>query len=499
MESSHDAIIGQTLDGTITSWNRGAEQAYGYAAKKLIGRSITLIVPPEGTDEVGTILEAVRRGEHLNRLETARVKRGGPRIYGALTVSPVRDADGHVVAVSSIERDIMDRKLTEEAVQRSEARLRDQASKLAEANRRKNDFLALLGHELRNPLASIDNAVHLLRLRQQTHDAHAQWALQVIERQVKQLARLADDLLDIGRITSSKLKLEKAPLDLSEVVANAVETLRPDIEAHRHRLSVSLPSEPVGLYADAARLQQVLTNLLSNAIKYTADEGQIGLTVRQEDEHIAIVVQDTGIGIEPEILPHVFDRLSQSDRYAARSQGGLGLGLAIVRSLVEMHGGRVHATSAGPGRGSEFLVRLPASQPQVAAKTEKEAPEGLVATPFRILIVDDDADVANSLGTLLRIRGHDVKMVYDGVAALDMAQTFHPEVVFLDIGLPEMDGYEIAQRLRTAYSQRTLLLVALTGYEVDAARLRQAGFDQYLLKPATLQSVEALLSSWVPS
>lgn len=402
--------------------------------------------------------------------------------------------------MSSIEQDVSERERIEEAMRRSEIKLQEQASKLAQANRRKNDFLALLGHELRTPLASIDNAVHLLRLRNQGHDEYVQQALQVIGRQVRQLTRLADDLLDIGRITSGKLKLKPTVLNVSKVISNALETVRPDANAHQHQLSVSLPPHALFVHADGARLEQVLTNLLGNAIKYTEDNGRIWLSAEQVGQWIEISVKDNGIGIEPDILPHVFDNLSQSDSHSLRSRNGFGLGLALVQRLVALHGGAVHAFSAGRRCGSQFKVRLPASGVRPANQQEKAADHGLARTRVRILVVDDDVDTANSLGTLLHIRGYQARVVHDGRTALKTAEVFNPQVVLLDIGLPDMDGYEVAKHLRKKTQPGVhLLIVALTGYELEEGRIRHAGVDEHLLKPTSLQSVEALLCARMPS
>lgn len=454
-----------------------------------------MIVPMDKMAEAEQMLEALKRGENSRRIRTVRVRKDGQLVHISEVIFAVRQRDGRIIAMSSMERDPFQEGHMTEGAPGSASALQEQAQQLAQANQRKNDFLALLGHELRNPLASIDNAVHLLQLRDRGHDQHVQQALQLIGRQVSQLTRLADDVLDIGRITSGKLKLERTILSISEVISNAVTTVRPDADAHQHRLSVSLPTQPVFVYADATRLEQVFTNLLGNAIKYTEDGGQIWLKAQQAGPWIMISVKDNGIGIEPQMLPHIFDKLSQSDSNSLRSRSGLGLGLALVRHLVAMHGGSVHAVSAGRGGGSEFRLRLPASNGKIATPSTAEAGNSSFRAGLRILVVDDEVDLANSLGALLTIRGHQVKVVYDGGTALDAARTFKPQVVFLDIGLPHMDGYEVARRLR-AEGAHDQLLVALTGYELQETRLQQAGVDKHLLKPTSLQSVEALLSAW---
>jgi signal transduction histidine kinase/DNA-binding response OmpR family regulator len=366
------------------------------------------------------------------------------------------------------------------------------------ADRQKNEFLSMLAHELRNPLAPIRNAVHVLRL-QGRDGSQFGWARDVIDRQVKHLVRLVDDLLDISRITQGKIRLKLEPLEMGTVVAEAVEASRPVIEARRHRLDVNLAEEPLRVNGDAARLAQVLTNLLNNAAKYTDEGGRIGLTVGLEQGWVVCRVTDTGVGIPPEMLSAVFNLFTQADRSLDRSQGGLGIGLTLVRRLVEMHGGTVHAHSEGPGRGSEFVVRLPALVREAAGAAAAGGGESAAAprAGCRVLVVDDNVDAADSLGMLLRLGGCEVRLAHDGPAALEAAQAFRPQVVVLDIGLPGMDGYEVARQLRTLPSTRHSVLAAVTGYgrDEDRARSREAGFDYHLVKPVDLDMLQAVLGS----
>jgi two-component system CheB/CheR fusion protein len=369
---------------------------------------------------------------------------------------------------------------------------------LKEADRRKDEFLAMLAHELRNPLAPIRNAVQIMKAPAANDSVRVQ-ARGLLERQVEHLVRLIDDLLDVSRITRGKIQLRKEPVALADVVSRAVETSRPLIDERRHQLTVELPSEPVFLDADITRLSQVLANLLNNAGKYTEEGGQIWLTAECVGGEAVIKVRDTGMGITPEILPRVFDLFTQADRSLDRSQGGLGIGLTLVRSLVQMHGGTVQAFSDGSGLGSEFVVRLPT----LTTAVPQESPNGdgpvhvADGPPRRILVVDDNVDAAESLAMLLRASGHEVLAVHEGRTAIESMQTFRPEVVLLDIGLPVMNGYEVARRLQEEGDGAEVMLVALTGYgqEEDRSRSHAAGFDHHLVKPVDLEALLELLAS----
>ncbi len=369
---------------------------------------------------------------------------------------------------------------------------------IQENDRRKNEFLAMLAHELRNPLAPIRNAVQILRMLD-LKDAELLWANDIISRQVEQMVRLVDDLLDISRITGGKIQLRKEPIDVASAVIRAVETSRPLIDARRHELSVILPDHSLRVIGDVVRLSQVLGNLLNNAAKYTKEGGKISLQVSREGEEAVFSIRDNGIGISAEMLSSIFDLFTQLDRSLDRSQGGLGIGLTLVRQLVEMHGGTVQASSEGEDKGSEFCIRLPAL-PEVApsAAPHEIAPEeSRQGNPRRILIVDDNPDVANSLARLLRMRNHEVRTAEDGHAALAEIPNFHPETVLLDIGLPGMDGYEVAQAIRKHPKGSSLVLVALTGYgqDEDRRRSQEAGFDHHLVKPVEIHSLLALISA----
>jgi len=403
-------------------------------------------------------------------------------------------ADGRPLYLDGVTLDFTERRQMEES-------LRRQAEALREADRRKDDFLATLAHELRNPLAPISNAIQILTLRGDDPVVVAQTS-EVMERQVQQIVRLVDDLLEVSRIGRGKISLQKAAMDLAEAVATAVETSRPLVEVHRHTLTVSLPQRPVYVEADAARLAQVLSNLLNNAAKYTEDGGRIDLIAECVNGEAVLRVCDNGIGIAPEKLPNVFDMFAQIEGATDRSQGGLGIGLTLVRRLVEMHGGKVEARSAGLGMGSEFLVRLPALTERLAESARNPAEHSSAHAHVsegsrRVLIVDDNADSAESMAVLLRLHGHDVRLAHDGLAALEEAHAFRPDVIFLDLSLPKMDGYEVARRLRMEPATRSMTLVAMTGYgrDEDRQRTREAGFHLHLVKPVDFDLLEDLLLS----
>jgi signal transduction histidine kinase len=363
------------------------------------------------------------------------------------------------------------------------------------ADRQKNEFLSMLAHELRNPLAPIRNAAEVLRLSGVDHP-RVRWARDIIDRQVAHLVRLVDDLLDVSRITKGKIRLQTEDVDLAAVVAQAVEASRPLIDARGHRLEVSLPPGPLVVSGDPARLTQVLTNLLNNAAKYTDAGGRIWLSLAREDGRAAVRVRDNGIGIPPDMLSTVFDLFTQLDGSLERSQGGLGIGLTLVRRLVEMHGGRVEVRSDGPGCGSEFAVWLPAGA-AAAAAAPAPAAAGLAPARLRIVIADDNEDGAESLAGLLRLDGHEVFTVHDGEAAVEGVFRHRPDVAIVDIGMPRLNGYEVARRLRASPDACPAVLLALSGYgqEQDHQQTREAGFDHHFVKPIDLVSVRQFLAA----
>jgi signal transduction histidine kinase/CheY-like chemotaxis protein len=368
-------------------------------------------------------------------------------------------------------------------------------SSLRAGDRRKDEFLAILAHELRNPLAPIRNSLHILQLTAAADPSIAQVG-EMLERQVHHLVRLVDDLLEVSRISQGKIELRKESIDLAGVLRTAVEASRPLIDAARHQLRVSIPPEPLTLDADPVRLAQVMENLLNNAAKYTEPGGEIWLTVRAGGGSVRITVRDSGCGISTDMLGQIFDLFTQGDQVGRRAQGGLGIGLTLVKRLVEMHGGSVEAMSKGVGDGSEFAITLPllhGVEPGPSSTLRRHLP----VSSARVLVVDDNHDGADSLGFLLRSLGCEVKVVYSGTEALEMLEPYQPTVVLLDIGMPGMDGHEVARRIRRQPRFGNLMLIALTGWgqEKDLNRTREAGFDHHLIKPADVEALETLLLS----
>jgi signal transduction histidine kinase len=354
----------------------------------------------------------------------------------------------------------------------------------------KDEFLAMLAHELRNPLAPISNALNLLHAKNQPEIAYER---DVIGRQVKHLSRLVDDLLDIARVARGKIELRQGPVDLAHIIAEAAETAHPLMELRRHSLSIDLPQAPQLVYGDGERLKQVVANLLTNAAKYTEPGGRIGLFVSRAGERVRIVVRDNGIGIGPELLPHVFDLFRQGKTSPDRAQGGLGIGLSLVKSLVELHGGTVRAHSAGAQRGAEFTVELPAHAQAGERKQAAEMqPAAAAAASERVLVVDDNDDAASSMARLLAMLGHEVHVAGDGTQALDLARRHAPSIALLDIGLPGMDGYELAARLRELPGAPRLVAVTGYGQPHDRARSLAAGFERHYTKPLLLDALQSL-------
>ncbi|MBN8421057.1 MAG: PAS domain S-box protein [Verrucomicrobia bacterium] len=480
--SSDDAIISKDLDGKLTSWNAGAERLFGYTPAEAVGQPVTMIIPAERQEEETKIIEHVRRGEPVEHFETQRRHKDGRLIDVSLSISPIRDSAGRIVGASKIARDITRRCQLENA-------LKARAEELARADRSKDEFLAMLAHELRNPLAPLRNAAELL----QGEDAGAEerkYVQEIIVRQVENMSRMIDDLLDVSRITHGKIELRKKTVALADILTGATSIVRSSCEIHQQELKVFLPKEPVYLNADATRLEQVFGNLLSNACKYSGDGCRIVVRAERsacaEPPEVVISVRDDGIGIAPELMPHIFDLFVQATRALDRAHGGLGIGLTLVQRIVKLHDGTIEAISGGLGQGTEFIVRLPILRGPPAS--EGPPAEMTLETPRRILIVDDNADSTRSLAMLLRRRGHETRSVFNGEAALSSAAEFKPELVLLDIGLPGMDGYEVARRLRTLAGLKEVFLVAMSGYgsAEDCEAAHKAGVDEYLVKPIDL-------------
>ncbi|HLL17931.1 MAG TPA: response regulator [Rubrivivax sp.] len=470
------------------TWGQGQEAAHELRAEELspeqlrsLQRALQGIVPQAQHAMQGWPLR------HGQRVLGALLLPSAPTLLGVAVLDEVTTRAAVAFASAQLHQS-----LQEEIVERRRAELR-----LEEAGKRKDEFLAMLSHELRNPLAPIGNAVEIIR-RIGGHDSKLKWAADITERQVRQLKRLVDELLDVARISQGKIVLQNAPLELGALLTQCVEIHRPTLAARRQTLTQALPAGPVWVVGDAARLQQVLNNLLSNASKYTPEGGSVNVAIALEGGQAVLSVRDNGVGIEASLLPRVFDLFEQGSRTLDRSQGGLGVGLTLVQRLVKLHEGRVEAHSAGPGQGAEFRVYLPfrPAPPAVpSSDVSVAALADLAKVPRRVLLVDDNVDIVESTADMLAMAGHTLRCAHDGAQALAMAQEFAPEVVLLDIGLPGLDGYQVARLLRQLPQLRHTRLIALTGYGMaaDRQRSRDAGFDHHLTKPVDPSALRALI------
>jgi PAS domain S-box-containing protein len=665
VECSDDAIISKTLTGQIRTWNPGAQRLFGYTPDEAIGQPITILIPPEREHEERVILARMRRGERIDHYDTVRVTKDGRRLEISLTISPVRDSSGQIVAISKVARDITAKKQAEHALVllkdelaaqladlhrlhdmstrlsktldlnivldetlrtaaaiestdlgliflcdpetgalrlacsvgfnsesldliqqiaavlgasgacasqqrriivedaeidplytdfrdharragfrsvhstplisrngklvgvlstyfRSPRRPSDRAmnlvdlcarqavefienarlySELQAGNRIKDEFLAVLAHELRNPLAPIRNSLHIMRLSGELSPNGVK-IQEVMERQVDHLVRMVDDLLEVSRISRGKIELRKEPIELATALLSAVETSRPLIDEARHQLAISIPPQPLTLRADSVRLSQIIANLLNNAAKYTDPGGQIWLTAQPEGDAVAISVRDTGMGIPPDKLTQVFEMFSQIHPTGRRVHGGLGIGLTLVKRLTELHGGRVEARSAGLGKGSEFIIYMPLekSPMETPAPASRPPVSHSALAGRKILVVDDNRDAADSLSLFLRFLKAQVQVAYDGASALDTIPSFAPDIVLLDVGMPVLDGFEVARRMRQLPAGQNMVLIAITGWgqEEDRRRTADAGFDHHLVKPVDPVMLQNLLATFDP-
>ena len=475
--------------GLITYYNQYATRLWGRAPKlsdpvdRFCGsfKLFAIDGAPINHDQCWMAL-AIQCNREFNGQEILIERPDGSRVAALAHANPIHDEAGKLVGAVNVLVDITDRKRGEDA--------------LHQADRAKNEFLATLAHELRNPLAPICNAAQILQLKG-VLPPDLRWTIEVIDRQTKQLTRLVDDLLDVARITGNKLELRNQRVQLAEVILTAVETSRPLIEACRHELTVSVPPEPIYVHADVTRLSQVISNLLNNAAKYTDPGGKIQLAVERQGSDAVVAVRDNGIGLSADLLPNLFEMFTQAKAPVNRPQSGLGIGLALVKRLVEMHGGTISAKSDGPGQGSLFIVRVPVmiEASQSTAPTQSEC--CMPTSSLRILVVDDNRDAASTLGMLLRITGNDVRTAHDGEEAVTVYDSFRPEVVLMDIGLPKLNGYEAAQQIRQRSWATSTVLVALSGWgqNADRDRSKQAGFDQHLVKPVDPQALMQMLAS----
>ena len=476
VETSSDAIISQGLDGTIQSWNNGAQALFGYQASDAIGQHISMIIPDERMSDEEEFVRRLRSGEPVRHFETVRRKSDGQIVDVSINLSPIVDESGQIIAASKISRDITERKQVED-------RLRQLAAELSDSSARKDEFLATLAHELRNPLAPIRNGIQILSLSGKCEGIVEETRV-LIERQVNQLVRLVDDLLDVSRISRGKLEMRRRPMNLADAIKLAVETSRPIIDESGHELEVQMPSEPVVVNADQVRLAQVFSNLLNNAAKYSERGSKISLVAEKLGDEVTITVKDNGIGISKEMLVKVFEIFTQVDTSLEKSQGGLGIGLTLVKRFVDMHDGTVEARSAGRGHGSEFVVSLPLTPAEVAEAAPAETREHTEAK-YKILVADDNKDSARTLALILSLWGHEVRTANDGMEALQIAEAFRPEIIVLDIGMPKLNGYEACRRIRATPWGQEVTIIALTGWgqNEDKRLSQEAGFSYHMIKP----------------
>src|SRR5262245_45451560 len=494
VSSSHDPIIAKTLDGVITSWNAAAERLFGYTAEEVVGRPITILIPTERLGEEEEFLELLRRGEEIRNYDTIRQTKDGRRIHVSQTISPVHDGSGRIIGASNITRDVTER----EQLLSSERAARALAE---EANRLKDEFLATASHELRTPLNAIVGWAQILRVGG-LDEVKVQHAIEVIERNARAQAQVIDDLLDVSRIITGKLRLDVRPLMPAASIESALDSVRPAAEAKGVTVHALLDAQAGPISGDAGRLQQIAWNLLSNAIKFTPRGGRVEARLERADSHIEITVSDTGEGIAPEFLPYVFDRFRQADATAARAarhRGGLGLGLAIVRHLVELHGGSVSADSEGKGKGAIFTVRLPLRPVQSAhdgehvhrSAADPANPEPPGNAPHlsgvRVLIVDDEADAREVLREVLERSGAEVRDAASAAEAMEIIRKWSPDAMVSDIGMAGEDGYALMRRVREWSRESGVWIpaVALTAYAGAEDRMRAliAGYQVHIAKP----------------
>ncbi|MGH8564728.1 MAG: PAS domain-containing protein [Gammaproteobacteria bacterium] len=501
-EERYRTLFAATPMAVVVSDRNAVIQKYNHRAVELWGREpmcgvekycgSTRLWLPDCTllpHEQSPMVDVLRTGVPAHNVEVFIERPDGSRLLVLVNFAAIKNARGEVSGAITSFIDITERK-------RAEEELRQLADDLAESDRRKNEFLAMLAHELRNPLAPIRNALQVMRLTDGNgEEVHS--AFEMMERQVGQMVRLVDGLLDVSRISRGKIEVRRERVELASVVHHAVEACRPALECAKHDLTLTLPPQPVYLHGDPMRLAQVIGNLLNNACKFTDQGGLIWLTVEREGEQAVIRVRDTGIGIQADELPRIFEIFKQIDTSLERSVSGLGIGLTLVKTLLDMHGGTVEVRSAGVGQGSEFVVRLPIMVATPEPPPEPSTSEATTTTARRILVVDDNPDSAESLTMLLQISGNETHMAHDGLEAVEAAERFRPEVVLLDIGLPQLNGYDVCRRIREQPWGKTMMLIALTGWgqEEDRRQSKDAGFDAHLVKPVDYDALMELLAT----
>jgi PAS domain S-box-containing protein len=483
------------LDGKITHASRYGRELLGIPLENLSVKEAMrqlAVYYPDGVTPMSyedmPVTRAIQHGEIILNSELVQMTAQGNSVVLMCNAGPIRDHSGKIRGGIITWRDITEIRKIQDALRKNEYELR-------ETDRRKNEFLAMLAHELRNPLSPIRNAVHLMR-QAAAIDPFMKRQRDVIDRQVTHMARLLDDLLDVSRITRGLITLKQRPLPVLQILTQALETTQPLIASQNHTLNYTPPPPEILVYGDLDRLAQVVGNLLTNAAKYTPRGGKIRLEARLAGKEVVIRVADNGMGIEPDMLAHVFDLFAQAGRSLERSLGGLGIGLTIVNNMVRMHGGTVEARSEGPGKGSEFLVRIPAISGEFHPANETvETGTGRPEARYRILVVEDIKDTAESLAELLRFWGQEVQVAYDGQEALDKMPIFKPEIVLLDIGLPRIDGYEVARRIRRQFDQH-VRIIAMSGYgQAQNQNLAEkAGIEQYWVKPVDIEVLQRYLA-----
>jgi PAS domain S-box-containing protein len=503
VESTDDAVITKNLDSIITSWNPAAERMFGYTEAEAVGQSIRMLIPPDRQSEEDVVLAKIRAGEKVDHYETVRQRKDGSIVSISLTVSPIRDAAGVVVGASKIARDVTER--TRLALEN--ARLYEEAH---DANRMKDDFLAVLSHELRTPLNAIVGYARLLRGGILSGDKAAR-GLETLERNATWLTQIVEDVLDVSRIVSGKIRLDVQPVELPLIVDNSVATIQPAADAKGVRVQTTIDPRVGPVSGDPDRLQQVVWNLVANAVKFTPREGRVQVRLARVNSHVEIVVSDTGDGIRPDFLPFVFERFRQGDAGTTRKTGGLGLGLAIVRHIVELHGGTVHAASAGVGHGATFRVRLPLMivhpEPLEASRahprTERREPLSGLGNlhGVRVLAVDDEEDALALLRLVLETAGAEVTAIASSTAALQRIEAVAPHVLVVDLGMPEMDGFEFIARVRASGNPdiRDLPAAALTAFarSEDRTKALRSGFEMHLAKPVDPGELVASIATLV--
>jgi len=490
VETTDDAVISKDLNGVIQSWNPAAERLFGYKAQEVVGKSVTILIPPERPDEEPAILQRLRRGEQIDHYETIRVAKDGRRMNISLTVSPIRDASGKIIGASKVARDITQQKRAQDEIARLLIAERIARQEAEVASRTKDEFLATLSHELRTPLTAMLGWLTILR-GHKLDEKTTKHAIETIERNAKAQAQLIEDLVDISRIVGGKLSLEVGPIELYPVIDAAVEVVKPAADAKQISIKINYDPTVGPVSGDTGRLQQIIWNLMSNAVKFTPSGGSVIVDYRRQGNFAEVTVRDTGIGISPDFLPHVFERFRQAESAATRTHRGMGLGLAIVRHLVELHGGTVSVESAGENQGSTFTIHLPLAAipkalPAPAVVHEGNGDLAKALSGLRILLVEDEPDARELIGILLRGSGATVETVDSASGALQRLPLFIPDVLVSDIGLPRESGYDLIRQIRAMASDiNKIPAIALTAFatENDRKMSLSAGFQAHLAKP----------------